>query len=508
MEERVAQEPGVDERQQAEAIAFLRRPGALAPPSQAVQTISTHGAIVFLAGGHAYKIKRAVRFPYMDFSTLEKRKAALERELEINRPNAPRLYVGLLPLTRCADGEIALDGQGEEVEWVLKMRRFDQACLLSHIAGIGGISPDLAKGLADAVVAAHASAPVAKRAVASRGLLSVVEELEEAFARLAELGEAAGKPALMRQLRGRLMSLAPLLEERARAGLVRRCHGDLHLNNIVLIEGRPVLFDALEFDEDLATIDLFYDLAFLLMDLDARGLRPAANLVLNRYIWLRNEPLDLDGLGLLPLFLALRAAIRAMIGMGRLAELSGKAREEARREAQRLVDAAEAFLAPPPPRLVAVGGLSGTGKSTLAAALAARFGAAPGALHLRSDLERKSLAGASETSRLPAAGYTQETTARVYSVLADKAKRALSAGHSVIVDAVFSREEERAAIEAVARDCSVPFNAIWLATGSEALLARVAARRGDASDATPDVVERQLARGAGEVKWTEIDAGG
>ena len=506
----MAGKPGHEDggEQQAEAVAFLANPASFRPLTGSVETISTHGAIVFLAGDRAYKMKRAVRLPYMDFSTLAFRRAALERELEINRENAPSVYLGLLPLTRSRDGRLVLGGEGEPIEWVLEMARFGQSSLLSSVARKEGISPGLAKALAETIAGAHARAPVATKASGPGGPAAVVEELAEAFARMPDPSGGRLLSILPPMLRARLQSCTAMLEARAAAGLVRRCHGDLHLNNIVLIEGRLVLFDALEFDESMATIDVLYDLAFLLMDLDAGGKRAAANAVLNRYLWLRNEPLDLDGLALLPLFLALRAGIRAMIALGRLAELSAETRASSEAEAARLLEAAAGYLSPVSPHLVAVGGLSGTGKSTLAAALAPGLGASPGALHLRSDLERKSLAGVGETTRLPDAAYTQATTAEVYAVLASKARRALLAGHSVVVDAVFSREEERRAMEDVARTVGVPFHGLWLTADRATLLARVAARRGDASDATPDVVEQQIARGAGNIGWTRIDAGG
>jgi predicted kinase len=266
-------------------------------------------------------------------------------------------------------------------------------------------------------------------------------------------------------------------------------------------------FDAIEFDEDLATIDVFYDLAFLLMDLERHHCRPAANLVLNRYVWRTARDLDLPGLALLPVFMAVRAGVRAMVRADRARQLDGTSRAEAVARAQESFQMALDYLEPPPARLVVVGGLSGTGKSTLAARLAPLFGAAPGALHLRSDLERKSLAGVEETTRLPAEAYTADATAKVYEVLANKARRALAAGHSVIVDAVFAGAGEREKLSAVAQTTDVPMTGLWLEAPPDALRSRVATRRGDASDATVDVVERQLGYDLGDVAWVRVDAG-
>ena len=303
---------------------------------------------------------------------------------------------------------------------------------------------------------------------------------------------------------------AALLDERASAGLVRRCHGDLHLNNIVLWHGRPRLFDAIEFDDDLATIDTLYDLAFLMMDLDRNRQRPAANIVLNRYLWRSNTQLDLRGLRTLPLFLGLRAGIRAMVTAERAEQEEAGASARDRQGACELLGAGIAYLTPNAPQLLAIGGLSGTGKSTLARALAPAVGPTPGAIHLRSDLERKGLHGVGETERLGVAAYTEEARSKVYATLRTKAREVLAAGHAAVVDAVFDRPEERAKIEAVAVELGVGFRGLWLEAPPAKLLDRVGARTGDASDATPDVVRQQLGVNTGglSASWVPVDAGG
>jgi hypothetical protein len=231
------------------------------------------------------------------------------------------------------------------------------------------------------------------------------------------LFDTAHTSRLAAGLNRQLNRAASVLDERAHRGFVRRCHGDLHLANIVLWRGRPTLYDAIEFDEALATIDALYDLAFLLMDLEFRGQRPAANTVFNHYLWRGRQDWDLRGLVGLPLFLALRAAIRARVTVDRAAQEHGQARDEDLTLARRYLQAALDYVAPTPPQLVAVGGLSGSGKTTLAAALAPCIGSAPGAVHLRSDLERKALAGVGELERLPDTAYTAEAHRRVYAVL-------------------------------------------------------------------------------------------
>ena len=244
------------------------------------------------------------------------------------------------------------------------------------------------------------------------------------------------------------------------------------------------------------------------MDLCRHGQARAANVVLNRYLWRSQADLDLIGLQALPLFLGLRAGIRAMVTVDRAAQEDRRAAEEDRERARAYVRAALQYVAPNPPQLVAVGGLSGTGKSTLAAALAPSLGAAPGAVHLRSDLERKTMFGVAETVRLPTEAYSTEASRSVYDLLCRKARLALAAGQSVVVDAVHARPDERSAIESVASDLEVPFRGLWLTAAGGELAARVAARLNDASDATPEFVARQLTWDTGALSpaWARLDA--
>jgi uncharacterized protein len=496
-------------REQADVVAFLSDPASYATRPARVERCDTHGALVFLAGEEAWKIKRAVRFPYMDLSTLDKRQAVCAREVEINRRTAPEIYLGCVLITRSADGSLAFGGDGAPVEWAVRMRRFEQSALLSRIAEAGTLPSGLAKDLADAVYVSHRAAPSAAGIEGAPRFERLALSVSQTLAGVSGMLGAGRLQQLQERMATQLRRAAAVLDERAAAGSVRRCHGDLHLNNIVLWRERPVLFDALEFDDDLATIDTLYDLAFLLMDLDIRGHRAEANAVLNRYLWRSAATLDLRGLQALPLFLGLRSAIRAMVTAERAGQETGDAQTRHRDEAGRYLDAALAVLAPPAPRLIAIGGLSGTGKSTVARALAPRIGPTPGAVHLRSDLERKSLFGVDETTRLGLEAYARGAGEQVYAILTEKMRHVLAAGHAGIADAVFARPEERAQIERVAAALGVPFRGLWLDAPPEALLARVAARTGDASDATADVVRQQLGYETGALSqgWIRVDAG-
>jgi hypothetical protein len=490
------------EADQAEIVAFL------SAWAGAGRRFTTHGAHVFVAGGEAIKIKRAVRHPYLDFSTLELRRRACERELEVNRANAPQIYLGVTAITREADGRLAIGGAGAPIEWAVRMRAFDQADLLGARAARAELEPATANAVAAAVYAAHARAPAAQTVDSPGRLAAVAAQLRAGFAAHAAIFAQSDRQAFEQRVGTQLSRARPSLTRRAAAGCVRRVHGDLHLDNIVLWQGRPVLFDAIEFDEALATIDMLYDLAFLLMDLERRGRRSSASRVLNRYLWCARSDLDLEGLAALPLLLGLRAGVRALVAADRLRLAGGDVDRREHGEAVACLQAALGFLDPAPARIVAVGGLSGTGKSTLGAALAPDVGPSPGAVHLRSDLERKAMLGVEETHRLGPEAYTAEVNARVYGELLRKARLVAAAGHGVVVDAVYARAGERAALEAMAAEVGVRFQGLWLTAPREVLLARVGARVGDASDATPDVVERQLAGDAGPMSWTRVDAGG
>ena len=505
-------DPVADE--QAEVAGFLADPASYPARPDSVEKLETHGAMVFLAGEEAWKIKRAVRFPYMDLSTLEKRRAVCKREVEINRVWAPQIYLGCIPITRESNGRLAFGGEGEPVEWAVRMRRFAQSDMLGSIAEISGISMELGRSLADAVFESHATAP---RVDDRRGAERFGKLLASTSQNLADLSAILG-PKEVERFRKRAEDqharAAAVLDRRAEHGCVRRCHGDLHLDNIVMWEGRPTLFDGIEFDEELASIDTLYDLAFLLMDLDHRGLRPAANVVLNRYLWRSQELLDLDGLAALPLFLGLRAGIRALVTAERAQqEQSAAHNESAHRQiekARRYMRAAITYLVPQQPELVAIGGLSGTGKSTLARSLAPRIGPSPGAVHLRSDLERKALFGRDETERLDAEAYTSSASKRVYRRLSEKVRRVLAAGHGVVVDAVLAGEAERQQLERIGKDAGVQLKGLWLTAPPSTLIRRVAQRRNDASDATVDVVRMQLGYHIGTLSaaWKVVDAGG
>jgi aminoglycoside phosphotransferase family enzyme/predicted kinase len=491
---------------QSEVFAFLADPATYG--GSPVRRIDTHSAAAFLSGDRAFKIKRAVRYPFLDFSTLALRKAACEAELEINRVFAPRLYLRVIAITRERDGTLRLAGLGESVEWAVEMRRFDETKTLDHLADGNAIDLTLADELARAVATTHAHIPVVEGAPWITALSTYINQNDAAFRASPDLFDSAPTEVLGDDSRTMLGRLRPLLAARSAQGLVRQGHGDLHLGNVALIDGQPVLFDAIEFNPLIASGDVLYDLAFLLMDLVERDLGAAANVVLNRYLNETRRTSDLDALAALPFFMSLRAAIRANVTASRAAITAQADRREARADAVRYFALACRLIRPPPPVLVGIGGLSGTGKSQLARALAHELAPAPGAVVLRSDIERKALAECGESERLPAEAYTAESAARVYAVLTEKAGRIIAAGHSAIVEAVFARPEERDALRSVAQTNCVAFHGLFLTTDVATRLARVGSRRGDASDADETVARAQERYALGHNDWSSVDASG
>ena len=482
---------------QSETLAFLSSKHAFDSPGR-VDVVETHAAYVFLCGDTALKLKRAVKYDYMDQSTVALRHALIARELELNRPAAPGIYRDMLPVTRGKAG-LALGGEGEVVDWVLRMWRFPAENELANVAAAGGLDDGLSREIGRAIAAYHAAAPV--RDLPGRVLIGdILGELDRVFA---EFPQAAGTARLAEwraKAERRHRAVGGLLDARGRAGHVRRVHGDLHLRNLVLIEGKPVLYDALEFDETLGTCDVLYDVAFLLMDLCQRGFRRQACRVLDSWLGAARGAED-AGLAALPLFLSVRAAIRAMV----LVQTDAVRRRPSHSAAAigAYLDLACDALAAPAPLLVAIGGCSGSGKSVLAHALAPRLGPLPGAVLLNSDLERK--AGLRDADRATPIDYAKAARDSVYRAMVARAARLLAAGHSVVLDATFLDPRMRGLAETTAREAGAAFRGIWLDAPQAVLAARVAARTGDASDADLGVLNRQLGADHGDVTWQRID---
>lgn len=487
---------------QSEIITFLSQRVA-GDNNTDSRIVTTHMSVVILKADRAWKLKRAVRLPYADFSRPELRLAACEREVTLNRRTAPSIYIGARRVTRQADGSLALDGPGQLVDAVVEMRRFDGDTLFSKLAAAGRLERPLLTTLARDIAAFHRLAEVRPGGGAEN--IEAILQLNEQATQVSHVLGAAAVSELRTALRAGLKQHGARLNARALAGRIRLCHGDLHLRNLCLVDGQPTLFDCIEFNDSLATIDVLYDLAFLLMDLWQAGLPAQANWLMNRYL---DENDETDGLPLLPYFMALRASIRAQV-LATQASLPGeKQQRQLASQADSYLKLALQLLQPIPPRLVAIGGPSGSGKSTRAAAIAHHTGAAPGARVLATDRIRKKLAGVPAETPLPAERYTTEFSGQVYETLYTQAAQTLTEGYSAIAEGVFSRQAEREAIQRCAERAGVPFTGIWLQADAATLVARVRARRNDPSDATEDVVKAQLNRGFDDLRWVRACATG
>ena len=469
------------------------------------RVIETHAARIYLLQTEAWKVKRAVKYDYLDFRELSDRYKVLLRELELNKKTAPTLYKDVIPITKEANGRLAVGGVGEPVEWVLRMARFPAENELSVIAETDGIGEDLSRRLGQVAYHLHQDCPL--RSADGADLIGeILDEFEREFRSLSTAGAEIGAAPILLRMRGELEAVSRLLGERSKTGFVRRCHGDLHLRNIVLLEDVPTPFDALEFDERLGTCDILYDLAFLLMDVIQCGQHHAANRILNAYCDLEGSLESLRGLRALPLFGAVRATVRAMVSTEKEVGQHGQERDFS--EAKRYLKLAQSMLEPTVPRLIAVGGLSGTGKTTISRVFAPCVGGEFGSIHVRSDVERKRLAGVEPLEKLPASAYVPQANEKTYDAMLARAEACLKADQTVIVDAVFSKGSQRQMIEALALKVGCEFMGIWLEASLNDRLSRVTQRQNDASDADMAVVSQQKQVDKDALNWTAVSTEG
>lgn len=453
--------------------------------------VETHISWVLLAGDEAWKIKKPLKFDFLDFATAPRRRAACEDELRVNRRTAPQIYLDVVPVTGGADGP-EFGGRGPVLDWAVHMRRFPAEAELLRMIARGALHAGHIDALARQVAALHTQAARATE----HGPFGHPEGIEklalENFAplarTLARVPEGQDVAWLARWCAVEAKRLASAMRARLAGGWVRECHGDLHLGNLLWLDGEAVLFDAIEFDAQLRWIDVMADVAFPFMDLRARSLGPLAWRFLNA--WLDHTG-DHAGLALLPFYASYRALVRAKVAALRAA-VPGDAQAN---EAARHVRLARELAQPRERALWLASGVSGSGKSSQGQPLIERLGLV--ALH--SDIERKRLFGlAPLASSAGVVGgiYTSEASARTYAELHARARTVLDAGLPVLVDATFLRGTQRAAFIQLARELHVPCRILAFDAPGEVLrerLRRRAAAGGDASEATVEVLARQLA---------------
>ena len=504
---------------QSECLDFLGAPESYGLASdEVVERIETHAAHIFLAGERAYKLKKAIKRPYLDYSRLNQRRIFCKREVELNQRTAPGMYEAATPIRRSDDGGLILGGErGFIIDWVVAMRRFPAEAMADAALNDGRFGVDDARDLAASVAAFHAQAETTPDLGGAETMNWVAQgNLERVYECIAAFPTERALSLLQRQLKA-LARAAGLIEARREAGWMRRCHGDLHLGNVAFLGGTPTPFDAIEFDDRLACIDVLYDLAFLLMDFDRRGRPDLANAALNAYLE-HGEGLaeQLAGLAMLPMMMSMRATIRAHIEATLALEGDAMAsRAERLRRANlyltRALAAMDGQRAPAP--IIALGGLQGVGKSSVAATLAPSIGGPPGAVVLRADALRKRFFGVAPAERLPEEAYSPVISDIVLGMMVEYARLCAHAGRPVICDSVFLERDRRDRLRGAAEAMRAPFVGVWLDAARSTLEERVAKRaadpRPDASDADLEVLRRTAAVDPGDLSdWMRVEAGG
>jgi len=476
-------------------IEGLRRPRAYPHAVGRVEHIETHISHVFLAGPYAYKLKKPVNLGFLDFSTLERRHRFCEEELRLNRRLAPELYLDVVPITGTS-AEPRLGGAGEALEWAVRMRRFPQSALLAR----QHLTPELIDRLAEQVADFHGQIPIAAPDApygsAAAVLAPMLENLSEIGARLGATATPERLARIETWTRARWSESLVLIEQRRRRGAVRECHGDMHRGNIALVDGRLQIFDAIEFNPTLRWIDTASEIAFLLMDLEQAGDWALARRFLNRYLERRG---DYEALRLLDFYKVYRAMVRAKVLAIRLGQADCTPEEASadRLQYEHYLSLAESYTERRRPRLMIACGLSGSGKSRLAAQLREALPL----VHLRSDIERKRLFGLHEKARtlthLDAGIYFPSATDWTYERLYHLTDVILASGHDVLVDATFTSRARRGAFAALARRHGAGFVILALDAPASVLRQRIErrlARGEDASEANLEVLEHQIRR--------------
>ncbi len=489
-------------------IAALMQPARYPHPVDRVELTETHGAWVLLAGEYAYKVKKPVRFPFMDFGTLGARRHACETEIRVNRRfqqhdrPATHLYLGVRPIVGTPDnprwGE-AGDG-APAIEYAVQMRRFDEAARLDHVCGRGALTAEHVAGLARRMAAFQARAAAAGKTQpwghATAAMRWPRDNFNTLRAMLKTPADTARVQALSDWTEQRFVAIEPLLSRRRQKERVREGHGDLHLANLVLVDDEVLPFDAIEFNDELRWIDVASDMAFCWMDLLDHGQPGLANVLLSEWL---DASGDVSAPTVWAFFASYRAGVRAKVAAIRAGQLAGAPEaDEHLAEARRYLALAQDIAHPPAPQLVITHGLSGSGK-TWASGRWLQAEASGRAIRLRSDVERKRLHGvsplAASGSGLNTGLYRPKAHEETYASLRARARMLLQDGWSVVVDAAFLREAERRSFAELAEAEGCPFHILACEAPADELRRRISARQGagkDASEATLAVLEQQF----------------
>lgn len=471
-------------------IQQMTQPGFYPHPvTEPIQLVQTHVSYVLLTGEYAYKVKKPVNFGFLDFSTLEKRKHFCEEELRLNQRGAAELYLDVVAIALLSD-RYQLGGTEEAVEYAVRMRQFPAGTLFSDLFEQGKITSELLERLAQVLAQFHAKGATNDYIRSFGQVAQIRQAIDENYE---QTEKYIGGPQTQQQFdetrayTDRLFTeQEPLFSQRIENNWIRECHGDVHLRNIALWNDEILLFDCIEFNEPFRFVDVMFDIAYIIMDLDARDRHDFSHRFLNAYI---EQTGDWEGLQVLPLYLSRQSYVRAKVTSFLLDDPSIPAavKQESSETASRYYRLAWEYTQPSQGRLTLMAGLSGSGKSTVARELAEKSGA----IHIRSDAVRKHLAGIALESRGSSELYTPEMSQKTYDRLLQLGITLASQGYCVILDAKYDRQELRQAVMTQSQTHQIPLQIIHCDAPLEVLQARLHQRQGDISDATADLLPKQ-----------------
>ncbi|EDX72031.1 hypothetical protein MC7420_7511 [Coleofasciculus chthonoplastes PCC 7420] len=482
----------MSQRPISDLIHQMKQPDFYPHPVQTpIDLIQTHVSYVFLTGDYAYKVKKAVNFSFLDFSTLEKREHFCWQELQMNKPQAPEIYLNVLPISQKGD-RLILGDDSQPVEYALKMRQFPQDALFSTRFEQGKLTATDMENLGRVVAEFHAQTQTNDYIRSFGTPAKIREAFDENYQQTENyIGRAQTQQQFQetKQFSDRFFAQREaLLEQRLDNNRIRECHGDLHLRNICLWQDKIQLFDRIEFNEPFRFVDVMYDVAFVVMDLDARGAKELGNVFLNTYL---EQTGDWQGLQVLPLYLSRQAYVRAKVTSFLLDDpaVPEETKQDAANTAADYYRLAWDYTKTNSGQVVIMSGLSGSGKSTVARQLAHQSGA----IHLRSDAVRKHLAGIPLDQKGSDQLYTPKMNQKTYDRLSELGIMLAQQGFPVILDAKYDRQAFRGDAIAQAQAHQLPLRILHCIAPLEVLRDRLSSRTEDVSDATADLLSRQQA---------------
>lgn len=478
-------------------IEALQHPAAYDHPVEKVKLIETHLSWVLLTGQYAYKIKKPVDFEFVDYTTLEKRFHYCKEELRLNQKLAPQVYLDVVPITGSVS-QPKMNGTGPVLEYAVRMREFSQANLLNQLSDTQLLNEEIIKTIAKDMANFHDHAAVCSQNLAywspEELWKPVQQNFDQVLPLLKDSTDIAHIQALQQWTSAEYQKIYPILDYRKKNGFIRECHGDFHLGNIVMIDGKPVTFDCIEFNEEFRWIDVIADMSFLAMDLENHELPKLANTLTNAYM---QQTGDYQGLLTLKFYQCYRAMVRAKVTLFHLQQknLEPKETQRLRLRYESCIALALTYTKPSQSGLIITQGVSCSGKSTLASFVAKNLNA----IHVRSDIERKRIYQMDAMDRTPqhlvGKMYSDKATERTYSRLLEMSKMLLPAGFVVIADATFLLKNYRQAFFDLAKQLNTAF-VILHTRAPQAFLFRWIVERSqalnDPSEADLEVLKKQL----------------